>query len=95
MRAAALRCAAFTALISSPAYAACTKPAIPACANEKGAFSSAADFDACRLQMLSYKDAMEKHAACAKEAGSLQEERFSAGELQATLAKFNQRARGE
>jgi len=95
MRATAFTCLAVAALISSPAYAACTKPAIPACANEKGAFSSAADFDACRLQMLSYKDAMEKHAACAKAAGSLQEEKFSEGELQATLAKFNQRARGD
>ena len=66
MRAAAFRCAAFAVLMSGPAYAACTKPAIPACANEKGGFSSAANFDACRLQMLPYKDAMEKHAACAK-----------------------------
>ena len=83
------------ALISGPAHAACTKPAIPACAIEKGAFSSAANYDACRLQMISYKDAMEQHAACAKEAGSLQEQKFSEGELQTTLTRFNQRARGD
>ena len=95
MRAAAFRCVAVAALISGPAHAACTKPAIPACAIEKGGFSSAANYDECRLQMLPYKDAMEKHAACAKEAGSPQEEKSSEDELQATLATFNQRARGE
>ena len=95
MRAAAFRCAAFVVLISGPAYAACTKPAVPACAVEKGAFPNAAGFDECRMQMLAYKDGMEKHAACAKEAGSPQEEKSSEDELQATLATFNKRSRGE
>ena len=95
MRAAAFRCAAFVALMSGPAHAACTKPAIPACAIEKGGFSSPAKYDECRLQMIAYKGAMEQHAACAKEAGSPQEEKSSEDELQATLATFNKRARGE
>jgi hypothetical protein len=81
--------------ISGPACAACSKPDTPACAVEKGAFSSAAVFDQCRIQMLAYKDAMEKHASCNREAGSPQEGQSSEQELQATLAQFNRRARGE
>jgi hypothetical protein len=95
MRAAAFRCVAVAVLISGPAHAACTKPDIPACAVQKGAFPGGADFDQCRKQMLGYKDGMETHASCTKEAGSLQEGQASEQELQATLAKFNQRARGE
>jgi hypothetical protein len=95
MRAAAFTCAAIGILILSPAHAACTKPAIPACAVEKGGFASDASFDQCRMQMLAYKDAMEMHASCAKEAGSAQQAQSSEEELQATLAIFNRRARGE
>jgi hypothetical protein len=95
MRAAAFRCVAVAILISGPAHAACSKPDIPACAVEKGAFPSEANFDQCRMQMLAYKDAMEKHASCTKETGLPQEGQASEQELQATLARFNQRARGE
>jgi hypothetical protein len=95
MRAAAFASIAVAVLISGPAHAACTKPDIPACAVEKGAFTGEASFDQCRIQMLTYKDAMEKHASCTKEAGSPQAGQASEQELQATLAKFNQRARGE
>lgn len=95
MRAATFTCVAVAVLIAGPAHAACTKPAIPACAVEKGAFASEANFDQCRIQMLAYKDEMEKHASCAKEAGSPQDGQSSEEELQATLATFNRRARGE
>ena len=95
MRAAAFTCVTIAILMSAPADAACPKPDIPACAVEKGAFSGAADFDQCRKQMLGYKDAMETHASCTKAAGSPQEGQASEQGLQATLAKFNQRARGE
>jgi hypothetical protein len=82
-------------LMPGPVYAACGKPDIPVCAVQKGAFPGEADFDQCRKQMLVYKDAMEKHASCTKEAGSPQEGQSSEEELQATLAAFNRRARGE
>jgi hypothetical protein len=95
MRAAAFTCIAVAVLMSAPADAACTKPDIPACAVQKGAFPVEADFDQCRKQMLGYKDAMETHASCTKAAGSPQEGQASEQELQAALAKFNQRARGE
>jgi len=95
MRAAAFTYVTIATLISEPAYAACTKPDIPACAVEKGAFASEANFDQCRMQMLAYKDGMEQHATCTKEAGSPQEGQATEDELQATLAKFNRRARGE
>ena len=95
MRAAAFTCIIIAILISAPADAACPKPDIPACAVEKGAFSGAAVFDQCRIQMLVYKDAMESHASCTREAGSPQEGQSSEEELQAALAQFNRRARGE
>jgi hypothetical protein len=95
MRSAAFTSAIVAVLISGPAHAACSKPDIPACAVEKGAFGGEASFDQCRMQMLTYKDGMEKHASCTKEAGSAQDGQASEDELQATLAKFNQRARGE
>jgi hypothetical protein len=95
MRAAAFTSVTIAILISGSADAACTKPDIPACAVEKGAFAGEANFDQCRLQMLAYKDGMEQHATCTKEAGSPQEGQASEDELQATLAKFNRRARGE
>jgi len=95
MRAAAFTCVTFAILTSGSAYAACTKPDIPACAIEKGAFAGEADFDKCRHQMLAYKDGMEQHATCTKEAGSPQGGQASEDELQATLAIFNRRARGE
>lgn len=82
-------------LISGPAYAACSKPDIPACAVEKGAFAGETHYDQCRMQMIAYKAAIENHASCTKEAGSPQEGQSSEQELQATLAQFNRRARGE
>jgi hypothetical protein len=45
MRTAAFAFAAVGVLISGPSHAACTKPDIPACAVQKGAFPSGADFD--------------------------------------------------
>jgi hypothetical protein len=95
MRTAAFTSVAIAILISGSSHAACTKPAMPACAVQKGAFPGEADFDACRKQMLTYKDAMEKQASCARQGGLPQEEKSSEEELQATLAAFNRRARGE
>ncbi len=95
MRVAAFALAASGVLISAPSHAACAKPDIPACGIAKGAFSGEADFDQCRMQMITYKGEMEKHAACAKEAGRPQQEQSAEQELEATLAQFNRRARGE
>jgi|KBSMisStandDraft_5_1062788.scaffolds.fasta_scaffold114576_3 hypothetical protein len=95
-----MRIAAFTYvaagfLLAGPAYAACSKPDIPACAVQGGAFPTAADYDRCRKQMLVYKSEMESHSSCARQAGQPQEGQTSEQELQATLATFNRRARGE
>jgi hypothetical protein len=95
MRAAAITCVAAGVLISGPAHAACSKPDIPACAVQGGAFPGESDYDQCRKQMLIYKSDMEKHSACSKEAGRQQDGQASEEELEATLAKFNRRARGE
>jgi hypothetical protein len=95
MRTAAFAFVAVGVLISGPSHAACTKPDIPACAVQKGAFPSGADFDQCRKQMLVYKAEMERHSSCAKETGLAQERQSAEEELEATLAKFNRRARGE
>jgi hypothetical protein len=95
MRAAAFTCLAVGFLMSGPAHAACSKPDIPACAVQGGAFAGEADYDQCRKQMLIYKSDMEKHSACSKEAGRPQDGQSSEEELEATLAKFNRRARGE
>jgi hypothetical protein len=81
-------------LVAGPSYAACTKPDIPACAVQSGAFKDAADFDECRKQMIAYKSGMETYASCLKEAGQTQEQDVQA-ELDSGLSRFNRRARGE
>jgi hypothetical protein len=45
--------------------------------------------------MLVFKSEMEGHSSCARGAGRAQDGQASAEELEATLAKFNRRARGE
>ena len=95
MRAAAFVCVAGGVLISGSAHADCTKPDIPACAVQSGGFSTEADYDRCRKQMLAFKSEMEGHSSCARTAGRPQVGQTSAEELEATLAKFNRRARGE
>jgi hypothetical protein len=95
MRTAAFICVAVGVLISGTAHADCTKPDIPACAVQSGGFATEADYDRCRKQMLLFKSEMEAHSSCARGAGRPQEGQASAEELEATLAKFNRRARGE
>jgi hypothetical protein len=82
-------------LISGPSHAACTKPAVPACAIQKDAFSGVAEFDQCREYMIAYKGGMETYSSCAKETGQLPEEQLAHKELETTLWQFNRRARGE
>jgi hypothetical protein len=95
MRTAAFAFVAVGVLMSGPSHAACAKPDIPACAVEKGAFPSGADYDQCRMQMISYKREAEAHSLCVKDAGQPQEQRSADEELETTLAQFNRRARGE
>jgi hypothetical protein len=95
MRTAASICFTVGVLISGAALADCTKPDTPACAVQSGGFATEADYDRCRKQMLAFKSEMEGHSSCAREAGRPQEGQTSAEELEATLAKFNRRARGE
>jgi hypothetical protein len=95
MRTASSICVAVGVLISGLAHADCTKPDIPACAVQSGGFATEADYDRCRKQMLAFKSDMESHSLCAAAAGRPQEGQASAEELEATLARFNRRARGE
>ena len=46
-------------------------------------------------RVFSFRRYMEKHSACSNEAGRQQDGQASEEELEATLAKFNRRARGE
>jgi len=85
--------AIFAAMLTGAAHGQCTKPDAPACASAKTPFVGEKDFDECRFQMLAYKSEMEAVAACLKKDG--QDERQAEAELEATLAQFNRRARGE
>lgn len=82
-------------LAAGPVRAACDRPVTPACALQRGAFDSAADYDNCRREMIRHKSGMEAYAACSKGAGQSAEEKAVTDELESTLAQFNRRARGE
>ena len=82
-------------LIAEPSYGACTKPEAPSCAAQTGAFASEADFDACRMPMLSYRSGMEAFAECVQKDGQAEQEKAARDELENVLVQFNRRARGE
>jgi hypothetical protein len=82
-------------LIAGPSYGACSKPDAPSCAQQAGPFASEADFDACRMQMLSYRDGMEAFATCLQKDGQPTQEQSARDELQNVIARYNRRARGE
>jgi hypothetical protein len=77
-------------LMVGPSHGACTKPDAPSCAIT-GAFVSAAEWDRCRIQMLSYKGGMEIFAGCLREEG--RDEQLALQELEYTLSEFNRRSR--
>ena len=73
-----------------PSYAVCTKPDVPSCA-VTGSFASAAQWDQCRIQMLSYKDDMGAFAECL--GGEERSDQIANDELEYTLSEFNRRSR--
>jgi hypothetical protein len=82
-------------LVAGPSYGACTKPEAPSCALQTGAFAGGAVFDSCRLEMISYRRAMEALAECHQTDGQAAQEKAARDELEDVLARFNRRARGE
>jgi hypothetical protein len=97
MRSTVFSLATIGILAAAPSYAACTKPNPPACgATETGEFADVADFDRCRMRMLSYRDGIDVYVACVKEEGQPPEnEKLAQDEFQSILSRFNRRARGE
>jgi hypothetical protein len=72
----------------------CAKPAPPACALARTPFAGEADYDACRRDMLAFRDAMDQHASClAPKSGA--DEKAARDEYEEVRVRFNKRARGE
>jgi hypothetical protein len=84
----------FQCLAASSLYAACDKPAVPACAIATMPFAKDKDADDCRKDMLRFRDAMDGHASCL---GSISpaDEKAARDEYEDVRARFNKRARGE
>ena len=95
MRSVVLAAPCIGILIAGPSYGACAKPEAPVCGEKPGAFANHADFDQCRLQMISYKSGMETFANCLQNEGQSAQEQSARDELETVLARFNRRARGE
>lgn len=87
-----------TALLGSLAatsvYAACDKPAVPACAIATVPFDKDKDADDCRKEMLRFRDAMDGYASCLG-ATSPVEEKAARDDYEDIRVRFNKRARGE
>jgi hypothetical protein len=73
---------------------ACLKPDAPTCAFERIPFASEATFDACRMEMLTFRDAMDNYATCLGEV-SAEQKKNARDEYEDVRVRFNQRARGE
>jgi hypothetical protein len=73
---------------------ACSRPEAPSCAFERIPFASETAFDACRMEMIKYRDAMDDYASCLGEA-SADQEKAARDEYENVRVRFNQRARGE
>jgi hypothetical protein len=84
----------FSLGLASPLYAACDRPAAPACATEKVPFASVKAFDDCRKEMLKFRDAMDAYAACLGQT-SADEEKQARAAYEDVRVQFNRRARGE
>src|SRR5205085_1387781 len=80
--------------LASPLYAACDKPAVPACAIATVPFAKDKDADDCRKEMLGFRDAMDRHASCLGST-SPSDEKAARDEYEDIRDRFNKRARGE
>ena len=88
-------CMCIGAVTAAHAQGACTKPDTPSCAIERGPFPTAMAYDECRKQMIVFKKDMEGYASCLEESAWPPDALLASTELEATLARFNRRARGE
>jgi len=84
----------FSLVVASPLYAACDRPAAPGCATQTAPFAGVQDFDACREQMLAFRDAMDAYASCLGQT-SADEEKQAREAYEEVRLRFNRRARGE
>ena len=84
----------FGFLAAGSAYAACDKPAAPACAIATVPFAKDQDADDCRKEMLRFRDGMEAYATCLGST-SAAEEKVARDEYEDIRIRFNKRARGE
>jgi hypothetical protein len=92
MRQFALVC--FSLVLASPLYAACDRPAAPACATQTVPFTGIPDFDSCREAMLAYRDGMDAYASCLGQT-SADAEKEARAAYEDIRVHFNHRARGE
>lgn len=82
------------ALATGSTQAACSKPEAPTCATRMVPFATDKDADDCRLDMLRYRDGMDRYASCLGET-SADQEKAVRGEYEDIRIRFNRRARGE
>ena len=81
-------------LAVTASYGECAKPEAPSCAFERIPFASETAFDACRTDMLKFRDAMDGYASCLGEV-SVEQGKAARDEYESVRVRFNQRARGE
>jgi len=95
MRSLIVVCVFIGAVAAAQAQGACIKPDTPSCAVERGPFPTALAYDDCRKEMIIFKKDMEGYASCLEESGWPPDALLASNELEAMLAQFNRRARGE
>ncbi len=87
----------FLALFASltEAFAFCSKPSAPYCANSFGSFGDQYEFDRCKREMESYKDDLESFFRCQNsEFDEMRRERQRAtDDYNEAVESFNRRAR--
>jgi hypothetical protein len=84
----------FGLVLACPLSAACDRPAAPTCATETVPFESVKAFDACRKEMLKFRDAMDAYASCLGQTSADEEKRARAA-YEDVRVQFNRRARGD
>jgi hypothetical protein len=85
----------FSLLAAMPGAAQeCPRPAAPACVGARVPFIGESDFDACRKEMIAFRDAMDQRASCLAPK-SAADEKAARDEYEEVRVRFNKRARGE
>ena len=81
-------------VIPSASHAQCAKPAAPACALQRVPFESDMAADACRKEMIVFRNAMMPYAECLGKT-SKDDQAAANDEYEDVRIRFNKRARGE